>query len=51
MIHQLPRRLRAARQRIDNQLSVKSAVLDKYLAGMPPSDHHAGQKNPRHIAL
>src|SRR5438876_371271 len=39
------------RQGLNNLLSVEAPVFDKYLAGMPPSDDHASQMNPRHIAF
>src|SRR5438045_1794404 len=39
------------RQGLNDLLSVEAPVFDKYLAGMPPSDDHASQMNPRHIAF
>src|SRR5204862_6050233 len=39
------------RQGLNNLLSVEAPVFDKYLAGMPPSDDHASQMNPQHIAF
>src|SRR2546423_5673624 len=41
----------ASAQGLNNLLSVKAPVLDKNFAGVPPTDHHAGQMNSRHIAF
>src|SRR5213082_115967 len=42
---------RSRRQGLNDLLSVKASVFNKYLARMPPANDHASQMNPRDIAF